>query len=390
MALKGSRRGGLGICLFLAAIPSIAQKPPDLTAILTQIEGQVTLSSGSVRRAGQRQVIHRGELVHVPASGQVTLICSTEALVRLTGAQDWTLDATGCRKGVQLPPSSYRNLASYAGRMISKNGIFLLELETRNVEMGLGPILLSPRNTAVKEARPLLVWTRVPDAIQYEIEIRGPVGISIRLAADDLHCGHGAGVWRDLDVCSWTPSDKWPGLDPERPTLIKLGSRPTLASPFRQIQEIYSVRLLSENDRQSLQKDLGKVASFPVDKISRLLLTAGAFVQAGLYSDAVSTYDEALREQEMPEARVTLGDLLLALGLAALAEHEYGQVLMGDPVPPARAAAELGLGQAAYIRKHFSDARAHFERASALYASLGLEAEAAAARKAAIDVQDDG
>ena len=159
----------------------------ELTAVLTQIEGQVTLSSPSraefrsIRRAAQRQVLRRGEVVHVPAGAQVTLICSTERLVSLTGPRDWVLDATACGQGLPLPESSYRNLTSYAGRILPRNGALLLELETRNVEMGLGPILLSPRDTAVMDAYPRLVWTRVPDAVEYEIELRGPVETSIRL-----------------------------------------------------------------------------------------------------------------------------------------------------------------------------------------------------------------
>ena len=107
---------------FLLANGGAAQQPADLTAVLTQIEGAVTLTSESraefptVHLAGQRQIIRRGDGVHVPAGAQVTLICSTETLVKLAGPQDWVLDATACGRGLPLPESSYRNLASYAGR----------------------------------------------------------------------------------------------------------------------------------------------------------------------------------------------------------------------------------------------------------------------------------
>src|SRR5258706_8977965 len=116
MALIDPRRARIGTILFLLASQSAAQKPANLTAVLTQIEGQVTLSSESraefrsVRRAAPRQIIRRGEVVHVPASAQVTLICSTEMLVSLTGPRDWALDATACGRGLPLPESSYRNL----------------------------------------------------------------------------------------------------------------------------------------------------------------------------------------------------------------------------------------------------------------------------------------
>jgi hypothetical protein len=396
LVLIDPRQARIGIILFLLASPGSAQKPADLTAVLTQIEGQVTLSSESrsefrsVRHAAQRQVVRRGEIVHVPTGGLATLICSTEKLVSLTGPRDWALDATACGRGLPLPESSYRNLASYAGRILPRNGDLLLELETRNVEVGLGPILLSPRNTAVMEASPRLVWTRVPDAVEYEIELRGPVGTSIRLAAGDTHCGHGSGPWHDLDVCTWAPSGRWPALEPERPVFLKFGSRQALSTPLRQVGEVYRLHLLSIIDQHNVQESLRRIATLPLDKTSRLLLTAGAYVHSGLYADAIGTYDEALQAQEMPEVRVTLGDLYLTLGLTALADREYRQVLAGAPAPAAQAAAELGLGYVAYFRKLFSDARAHFERARDLFVALGLREEAEGARAAAESAQPHG
>jgi tetratricopeptide (TPR) repeat protein len=203
------------------------------------------------------------------------------------------------------------------------------------------------------------------------------------LAASDLQCGHGSGTWRDLEVCSWLPSGKWPALEPEKPVFLKFGSRQAGAAAFRQLREIYQIQLLQKNDQHSLQESLLQIAALPVDKASRLLLTAGAYAQGGLYADAIETYDEALQAQEMPEARVTLGDLYLATGLTALADREYRQVLAGAPGPATKAAAELGLGQVAYSRKRFDEARAHFESARGLYITLGLPAEAEEARAAA-------
>jgi tetratricopeptide (TPR) repeat protein len=392
MAVINALRASVGALLLLLASQSAAQKPEDLTAILTQIDGQVTLSSEtgkefrSVRHAARRQILPQGEAVHLPNGAQMTLICSTETLVSLTGPRDWVLDATACGKGLPLPKSSYRNLASYAGRILPRNGALLLELETRNVDMGLDPILLTPCNTAVLEAYPRLVWTRVPDAVEYEIELRGAVDVSIRLAASELHCGQGSGPWHDLDVCSWPPSGKWPALQPEKPIFLKLGSRQALAAPLRQVPEVYRIHLLPIGDQRGVQEKLRQIAALPVDETSRLLLAGGLYAQSGLYANAISVYEEALQAQEMPEVRVTLGDLHLSLGLAALADREYRKVLEGSPDPAAQAAAELGLGQVAYLRKHFGEARAHFEHARALYASLGLTAEAEGARAAAAEL----
>jgi tetratricopeptide (TPR) repeat protein len=237
------------------------------------------------------------------------------------------------------------------------------------------------------EASPRIVWTRVPDAVEYEIKLRGPVGTSIRLAAADLHCGPGSGPWHDLDVCSWAPSGKWPPLEPEKPVFLEFGSRQTLTAPLRKVRKVYEIHLLAINDQRSVQESLRQIDTLPVDKASRLLLTAGAYARGGLYADAIANYDEALQAQEMPEARVTLGDLYLTVGLTALADREYRLVLTGAPDSAAQAAAELGLGYVSYFRKLFGEARAHFERSRDLYAKLGLPAEAEDAGAAAARLQ---
>jgi hypothetical protein len=388
-------RAGLGALLFLmalmalAASPGSAQNPSELTAVLTQIEGQVTLSPEggakfrSVHVAAPRQVVRRGELVHVPAGAQAALICSTEALVRLTGPRDWVLDAASCGRGIALPESSYRNLTAYAGRILPRNGALLLELETRNVDVGPGPLLLSPRNTAVIAPSPRLVWTRVPEAVDYEIEIRGTVRTTLRVAANDLPCGPESGAWRGLDICTWTPTARWPALEPDQKVYLRLGSRQTSTAPFHPASEVFPIRLLSALEQRNVQENVRQIEKLPIDRPDRLLLTAAAYAHHELLADAIATYDEALRAQELPEARVTLGDLYLTLGLIPLAEREYRQVLAGGPPPVVQAAAELGLGDATGLRKRFREARDHFERAQEIYTTLGLPAEAAEARDAA-------
>lgn len=389
MAMSHLRRACLGTSLFFLVSQGGAQKPPDLTAVLTRIEGQVTLSAQtraefrSVHHAAPRQVLRSGEIVHVPAGARLDLICSTDTLVSLQGPVEWTLGATACGQGRALPESSYRNLAPQAGRLLSKNGSLLLEFETRNWEGDLGPILLSPRNTAVLDPRPTLVWTRVPEAVEYEIELRGPVSLSIRVAAGDLRCGPDLSPWQGLDVCAWTPSDRWSSLEPDSPVFLRLGSRKAPAASLRQNREVSRIHLLPVNEQPALRERLRQIDTLSIDRGTRLLLSAGVYARSGLSSAAAATYDEALKAEEVPEARVTLADLHLANGLTILADREYRRVLENAPGPAVQAAAELGLGFAAYLRKRFDDARAHFERAQEIYATLGLPVEAEKARAAA-------
>ncbi len=383
-----ARIGGILFLLSFLAAQGSAEQPQDLTAVLAQMEGDVTVVSkgrsefGSVRRAAQRQILRKGEGLRLPAGAQVTVICSTETLVSLTGPKDWALDASACARGVPVPESSYRNLTSYAGRILPRNGIQLLELEPRNTD-GLTPVLLSPRESAVLEASPRFVWTQVPAAVEYEIEIRGAVETSIKLAAGALDCGPGSGPWRDLVVCAWEPSDRWPPLEPGKPVALKLGSRQSLNGPLHQAREALTLHLLSPSEQSRAQESLSQISKLSLDETSRLLLAAGTYVQHKLYVEAIDSFDRALMGQELSEARLALGDIYLTLGLTSLADREYLQVLAGAPDSPAQAGAVLGRGYVAYLLKRYRDARAHFEHAFEIYSKLGLAEEAAAARAAA-------
>ncbi len=181
-----------------------------------------------------------------------------------------------------------------------------------------------------------------------------------------------------------------PRWSPKNPSCLKFGSRQTLTAPLRQVREVYQIHLPPVDDQRRVRESLRQIATLPLDKASRLLLTAGAYAQDGLYADAIATYGEALQAQEIPEARVTLGDIYLSVDLAELADREYRQVLASASDPAPRAAAELGLGQVAYSRKLFGDARGHFEHARELYIALGLPGEAEDARAAAASLQAYG
>lgn len=384
----GRRLPGAALVVLLAAPPPAA-RPPEPTAVLAEVEGGVTLSSPGragergARRAARRQVVAPGEVVHLPEGARATAICSVETLVRLAGPGDWRLDAAACARGVSLPASSYRNLTAFAGRVLPRGGALLLELEARTVDLTAGPVLLSPRTSAVRDLRPLLLWTRVPSAFEYEIEIRGDVQTSVQVAARGLPCAPGSGLWRDLEVCAWTPSGSWPPLSPGQEVRLRLGYRERPGSPLVQAQERYAVRILGGDEEREVAAGLERIASLPLDEAARFRLAAGLRAGAGLLADAVSAYEAALRLEEVPEARVTLGDLLLADGLPTLAAREYERVLLALPEEAVRAAAESGLGQADYQRKRFREARERFERAAKIYASLGLEELAAEARAAA-------
>jgi tetratricopeptide (TPR) repeat protein len=112
---------------------------------------------------------------------------------------------------------------------------------------------------------------------------------------------------------------------------------------------------------------------------ARLLLEADLYAREGLLAEAITAYQKFLLVQDIPEVRVTLGDILLEVGLSRLAANTYREVLDRNSEIAAQAAAEFGLGRVEYNRINLNQAACHFSKARELYTSLSLKKEAATA-----------
>jgi hypothetical protein len=373
--------------MIVLALQLASSAAPRLAACVISSDGPVTIGSGpGLRRGFPRQPILAGEVFHVPAGVKATMLCSTDWLVIVTGPKEWTVDQKACRQGQALPGGSYDSVVVEGGRIRSIRSGMTVERDTRSDAATDVPMVLSPRNTTVLDPRPTVVWTEVRGADQYEIEWLGTAGATaLKIKAADARCGPGRGFWRGLSVCSTAyPADRAALKTGAAPLFLRVGSRFGIASPLRVEKDAARVRVVGAEDEQKFRERLDALQAVP-DADSRALLIAGAYASAGFLGDALSRYDEALARQEVPEAGVTLGDLALAVGLPDLAAREYRRVLDRKPAPAAAtaAAAEFGLGRAAFALSSFAEARGHFERARELFASLDLLAEACDAKAGA-------
>ncbi len=394
MTLKLARRLTVFMLLVVAGAAALAASGPGkekLTALLTQTRGNVTIMEGAVqpttrggpsvpRRAQDFQVIRAGDEAHLPEGASLGFVCSTDRWVEIKGGKNQRLTADLCLSGKSLPPGTYYRLSPGTGRLRGIKNALVLEGDTRNgdeEDFGV-PILLSPRNTTVLEARPTILWTPVCEATDYEIDLTGPKPFKIRLDASAVDC---TVTWGDLTVCKLPYPDKEPELPPGTISFLTIHARRGIAAPLREEAQPSRLNRLAPDKAEEIRLQLERLGNLPLDEQSRQLLAADTYVQEGLFADAATSYRRALALRDTQEVRVTLGDILLKIGLLRPAARLYQGVLDGKPGTAVTAAAEFGLGRVEYVRRSFEHAESHFRKARALYASLGLKEEAVAAEQ---------
>ena len=267
-----------------AAAFAASPRAERLTAVVAHLQGNVTIAEAaslrrgrsslpSVRRAQFLQIVGTGDDVHVPAGAGAGLVCSTDRWVELPGGKNQQLTEALCRTGKPLPPGTYWRLAPAGGRMRSLEGVLVLEGETRSPDdedPGV-PLLLSPRNTAVLDSRPAILWTQVPGATEYVIELLGPSRFRIPLDATQVACSES---WGDAAVCTLPYPAQAPELPPGTPSFLSVGARRGLVAPLRKESEPSRVQRLPANKAEEVRGQLERLRDLPLDGATRQLLEA--------------------------------------------------------------------------------------------------------------------
>jgi len=375
--------------LILCSFLSVASVPPaaaqELAAVVTQLEPTVTRRQTGdeiPRTVATLDVVRQGEEIVVTSRGRVGLVCSSERWIELRGPTSWTLLPEACAKGSELHPGTYTTMVPRGGRFRTVEGILVLERSVRD-QPGEA-LLLSPRETVVRSARPQIQWRFIADAVEYEITLTG-LAKPVRVRAGDARC-QAEPEWDGVNVCAVPWPEAHPGLQPGSTVFLNVGYRTGLASPLHQEDETGSGRWIARLGEAAESKLAGRLAaleSLGWPEATRALLTAGIYAERRLFADALATYRQVL-EPGREAIEVTLGDLYSKVGLFRFAFLHYQTVLDKEHDPTLRAAASFGIGRLyAGMPKGRARANEYFKKAENLFAGAGLEEEKTAAEKAA-------
>lgn len=313
------------------------------------------------------QTVAPGVVVHVPAGASIVLACSTPSLVRIEGPTSWRLDSASCRKGRPIDRADYDLVAPRGGRFRYAGLLPAFERELRGDDDSdpLIPVVLSPRETAIRSPRPILLWRRVPLAAQYRIKwsSRGADAFSIQVGAEEVDCSVRAD---GLDVCTlpW-PSDK-PDLPPGRTFFLSLAARRDFTDDWHAAEGSVEVRTLTADEAALVETKLAGLERLGFEGAPREAALAGVLAESGLRAEAIESLRKAVELAPAAALRITLADLYLSTGLGRLARALYSQTLE-DPDPAVRADAASGMGQVEYAQGRFHEAALRFRQAAELY-----------------------
>lgn len=355
-----------------------------LRAVFARIEGNVTIQdfgdgasqeADQLHRATILKVIGAGDRIRVPTRGAAGLVCSSERWIELTEQVEETLDERLCEKGRPLEAGSFAKLAPANEAARSLDGAMVFERTPRtDSESGTWPILISPRNSAVFEEGPTLVW-KAKSAGPFRILIRSPTPSIIALGMPACSPLPGKGDF----LCTTPFPENMPRLKPGQFILLHIQAPIGTSSAFEGEDMWPWLRRITEDQAAGLPLALKIVPSLELPEAATSLARAAILSSNELFSAAIEELTKNSGNLDRPEIACALGKLYLRIDLGNSAE-KYFVAAKGRGLPIHQAEASLGLGSLELTRHHFDEARAHFAQAELLFAQLGLKKDAESAR----------
>lgn len=350
-----------------------------LEALVTRAGEEVT-TIDPIRRLREDDRVLDGTKIHIPAGQSAAFLCSTDRWIELHGPRIWTLAPGACDLGDLQDLGTFRRLIADAGRYEIVSSILVRRRSVRDVNDQ--SIALSPRGTAVREPRPLLVWRALHQPgdknAEYVIEITGwdaPHSVPARRA--DCRTDPS---WGGIRVCTSPWPRKHPELNPGQSLFWKVGYRPSIAAPIVQEKKPAYFSRPTQPVLEEIEANQEKLAGLQLNTTRRSLAMAGLYAKRHLYIEAL----EQIRIISEREAalQVTVGDLYLTMGLTEFALRQYRTVLKNTDESAAIAAAAYGLGLSLSAIRRFEEAVDAFQQAREQYENSGYPAQAKDAQEA--------
>jgi len=362
------------LCVLLLLGLSGAGHCEELTAVITQLDGTVTLKGpgvGGFPAAKMLQIIRSGVVLHLAKGGSAGVVCSSDRFVRVQGTPKWQVTFENCAQGEK---TDYDLFAPTGGRFRYAQGLWAFELEARGGDDGdpLAPVVLSPRNTTIRSPRPSIRWLQVPSAVEYQIEWtgRGADAFTLDLDARDVSCR--------LGICELPWPAERPDLPPGRSFFLSVAARDDILGTWHELDSV-EVRTLAAGVSEAIAKRLRDLEDLGLEGGSLAAARGAVLTQAGLYGEAAESCEEAIAIAPAASLKVTLADVRFTTGLHRLAHSLYREALEDDD-PGVRAAAAFGMGRIEYAQARYHEAALRFRQALDLYGESRLPEEKAAAR----------
>jgi hypothetical protein len=361
---------GLAVLQPFNLFPQRARGEP--IAVVTGLEPVVEVrpdGSNRVHTAVPLMSLHQGDMVITSGEGTAFVVCTNGLLFVLPPQNILTVtcqDSDDSRIITRLSPDLVR--------VSSTITVTLAGEETRGPrdEVALTPLLLTPRNTFTREARPLFRWQAVAGATGYRLSVN----------TSDGHLWQ----WETAETDFTYPADI-PPLQPGSANVVTLA---TLDDPTREDKSV--LRVLAESDSAELTDAEAEIHALAVDNNTIAYLLAQLYQKYHLWDAAIAQLETLTAVPEIASATIwlQLGNLYFDTALYVQASESYQQALTAAQAEAnvnTQANAYLGLARTAYAFQEIEQTVDYLHAAEQLYRRAGniAQAELVAIERAKIE-----
>ena len=341
-------------------------------AFFTEVEGLVRLfETGELLvTAKNDSALKQGWQIEADPGARAILACRHEKVFVLGGPASMVAEDNLCARQGGEPSRLYRLMIQNLDRVSSQYG----DLLTSGTRPGSseGYAILAPLGKTVS-LKPELAWTSFTDADTYDItivtETRGSRTRTVETAALEQFSITIGYETRALLRYAWPDEALQPGDS------FEIRISPVFSDSFAIEEMRVSVDVLPSADSYELNRLMDEIDARIAANPARLRLRGDAYMNAGLWAEALQSQLELTASGALPEDEVTLGKIFMEAGLTAFARPVFCNLQCQNIDPLARAAVEEGLGRIGFGEGDQKKARIHLGRARAIFASAGMIAE---------------
>jgi hypothetical protein len=339
------RLGSFSVAVVLLLMAGCVPETPSVPvtdAFVVVIEGNVTL-----KRERWRQFrpllfgtsLRRGDLLERRGEGRITIACDDMTLVSVA-------------EGVSpVTCAAATTTTSYKGSRIAvTRGDGVAEMEQF-------PRVLAPRMTQIRESRPVLRWSSIPNANKYTVAVRGD-----------------SKTWT-TDVSDVTEI-RYPPTAP--PLIVGSSYRLSVTAAGRTSDEEIGPRLgftlMRPEAIEPINRRERQIRELGLDSLPTSYLLAQYLRNQELHAEAIARLEELGESVAEPAVTRLLGDELMAVGLLERAKTQFLRSLnlsMGVGDDEGIAISNERLAQLAEVVGASDQASDYAEAAILRYSSLG-------------------
>jgi hypothetical protein len=227
-----------------------------------------------------------GDLVNVPDSSRVQIVCSDLSLH-------------------EIPPGIVGVPCRVVQPLLRKADGSVINVTRGRVYDGSFPLILSPRKTKLLSSTPKLRWAPVPGATKYTVKVRGP-GVAWTRTVSETEMAY------PTDETSLSAGKSYK-------LIVETGDQSSTEEPGPYL----GFSILDAKDRNNVIAEQQRIERIGLPEGPTRFLVAHLFAAKGLNAEAIQMLEDTFQKFQVAAVARLLGGLYIEVGLPRQAESRY-------------------------------------------------------------------